>query len=450
MLKARRRFLAGLAAAAAGAACQGWSFAATPGRILVGHPGNYRELLRQLGPGDTLVLEPGAYRDTLPLHGMRGEPGRPIVVRGPGGDRPAVLLGRSGRNTVSLKDTAHVEIHGLVLDGQGLEVDGVKAEGTAAFVHHVTLSDLIIVNHGVDQATIGISAHCPCWGWAIRNNVIDGAGTGMYLGRPDDRGAFVGGLIEGNIVRNTLGYNVQIKHQRLRQSVPGMPQETLRTVIRRNVFSKGPNASIAERARPNLLVGHFPATGPGSDDMYLIYANVFHDNPTEALFQGEGNVALYNNVFVNPHGPGVHVQPHNGAPRVVRVFQNTVVTRGTGIRVHGMASGFVPMVSTNAVFADTPLRIEGGAGPNRTGSYDDAALYLRAPYGLPPFLDVSPSSQGALALAEAPSAELADFPERDRDVLGGRRPPGIAGAIGFRPGGAPIRLDAAPPAVHAN
>ncbi len=408
-------------------------------RDIFGSPDNYLSLLRQLGPGDTLALAPGVYRDTLPLHGMLGEPGRPITIRGPSGDEPARFLGRNGRNTVSLKDSAYLEVRDLTLDGQGLEVDGVKAEGPSKFVHHITLSGLAIVNHGFDQGTVGISSHCPAWGWVIRNNVIDGAGTGMYLGRPDDRGAFVGGLIEGNIIRNTLGYNIQIKHQRFRQSAPGMPENTLNTVIRGNVFSKGGNASIGDRARPNLLVGHFPPVGPGSEDMYLIHGNIFYGNPTEALFQGEGNVACYSNMLVNPHGPGISIQPHNGAPRVVRIFQNTVVARGTGISVRGVAEGFTPIVFANAVFADPAIR-GNASGHNLGASYAEAERYLRAPLAMPPVLDVSPRTATSLAFVADVPPDIRQFPAWNKDALGAVRSEPVLGALTFRASGAALRI----------
>jgi hypothetical protein len=87
------------------------------------------------------------------------------------------------------------------------------------------------------------------------------------------------------------------------------------TVLRRNVFVKRLPASAPEAARPSLLVGHFPRSGPGSDDWYAIYGNVFYQNPSEALLQAEGSVAVYANLFVNEHG--VRSLPaHNDAASV--------------------------------------------------------------------------------------------------------------------------------------
>ena len=84
---------------------------------------------------------------------------------------------------------------------------------------------------------------------------------------------------------DTIGYNMQIKHQNPRPTNIGMPTGPSKTIIRHNVFSKADN-SIGSSPRPNLLVGHFPLSGPGVDDVYEIYGNFFYQNPTEALFSG--------------------------------------------------------------------------------------------------------------------------------------------------------------------
>jgi ribosomal protein S12 len=80
----------------------------------------------------------------------------------------------------------------------------------------------------------------------------------------------VDGLIEGNLLQDSVGYNAQIKHQKARPNLPGMPVRKSVTIIRHNVFMKGPNSATDKLARPNLLVGHFPPSGPGAEDTYLI------------------------------------------------------------------------------------------------------------------------------------------------------------------------------------
>ena len=110
-----------------------------------------------------------------------------------------------------------------------------------------------------------------------------------------------------------------------------MPTARSVTVIRDNVFAK-PEGGTAEAPRPNVLVGHFPLEGAGHDDQYVVYGNFFYQNRLESLFQGEGNVAIYGNLFVNAHGDGIRIQPHNDIPRRIDIAFNTVLARNTGSR----------------------------------------------------------------------------------------------------------------------
>src|SRR5690606_1857906 len=196
-----------------------------------------------------------------------------------------------------------------------------------ALIHHITLEGLTIVGHGESQGIIGISTKAPAAFWTIRNNLIIGAGTGMYLGDSDGSAPFVAGTIEGNVVLDTLGYNLQIKQQKVRPESAGLPAGDQVTVIRGNVFSKANDASDGSWARPNLLLGHLPPVGPGSEDRYRIEGNVFYANPYEPLFHGEGNVEFVRNLLINPLGAAVAIQRYRGAPRRIQVTENFIVAR---------------------------------------------------------------------------------------------------------------------------
>lgn len=406
----------------------------------VGTPDRYRLLLQKLEPGDRLFLAPGTYTRGLPIHDIQGTAERPIIIQGPPSGLPARFLARDGANTVSLKNAAHIVIDSIELDGMGRSADAVKAESGSRFTHHITLSRLKITGHDADQSLVGIAAQSPAWDWTVRDCVIDGAGTGMYLGRSNGTTGFVGVVIERNVIRNTIGYNIQIKHQKLRPEAPGMPTQPRLNIIRHNVFSKHRHASIGSQARPNLLVGHFPPHGPGADDMHVIYGNVFYDNPTEALFQGEGNIALYNNVFVNPNGPAIHIQPHNARPRQVAVFNNTVVARTDGVFIAGVEQGHDPLVMGNLIFAALPLHGAPYAG-NLALSWYEAATHLRAPYAEPPMLDVSPLGSPPLG-KPGPGNVPADLPEAGTDFDGLPRAAHTWGAFEYRPSGRPLTFDA--------
>ncbi|HDK02628.1 MAG TPA: hypothetical protein ENG84_02085 [Gammaproteobacteria bacterium] len=323
-------------------------------QVFHGTPSDYRSLIVGLAPGDTLSLAAGTYRSGLPIIDLHGVPGRAIVVTGPARGAPAIFPGRPCCNTVQIKDSSYVEIRDLKLDGRDIPgIDGVNGRGVT---HHITIEGLTIVGHGGDQQDVGISTKGPAWDWVIRGNTIVGAGTGMYLGNSPGDDPFVRGIIEYNLMVDTIGYNLQIKQQNPRPTGIGMPPDGGRTIIRYNVFTKAHGASSGAMARPNLLVGHFPLTGAGRNDVYEIYGNFFWQNPTEALFQGEGNIALYDNVFVNDFGDAVNIQPQHGVPRMVRVFDNTVVARDSGIQVIGGAAGYTREVIGNAVFAGSPIR----------------------------------------------------------------------------------------------
>jgi hypothetical protein len=110
-----------------------------------------------------------------------------------------------------------------------------------------------------------------------------------------------------------------------------MPAAPGVTVIRHNLFAKSANSSRNELARPNLLLGHFPPHGPGSDDVYEVTGNLFFCNPTEALAQFEGNVTARGNVLINPAGDGMHIQPHHDVPKNIDVTQNFFATAGRTI-----------------------------------------------------------------------------------------------------------------------
>jgi hypothetical protein len=354
---------------------------ATAGTTLIAGPADYLSRLKMLQAGDHLQLIPGEYKSGLPVHHLRGGPGRPIVISGSDEGRRPVLIARPRHNTISIVNSSYVTLRNLDLDGQNLPVDGVKCEGHADWAHHITLEGLRIVGHGNNQQTVAISTKCPAWGWVIRNNVISGAGTGIYLGNSDGRAPFVAGMIEHNLVVDSRGYNLQIKHQAPRPLLSGMPDRPSVTVIRHNVFSKANGGSANELARPNVLVGHWPLAGLGSTDRYLIYGNFFHENPNESLFQGEGNIALYNNVFVNRSGDGARIQPHNDTPRKISVFYNTIVVAGSGVSL-ARRDGDPPypqLVSANIVFARLPIR---GASlkTNLTGELEEAQNYLSRPF----------------------------------------------------------------------
>ena len=346
-------------------------------RTVEATPATYRDLVARLEPGDTLRLAPGEYREGLRIHRLAGTAAAPIVIQGPASGPPALFTARPGANTVSIVDAAHVHVRDLTLDGRGIPVDAVKAEGHAKFAHHITIENLNIVNHGADQQIVGISTKCPAWGWVLRGNRIQGAGTGMYLGNSDGSAPFYAGVIEYNLVTQPRGYAIQIKHQHARPALATAPTGRHVTIIRHNVLDKASGGSPHPLARPNLLLGHWPLSGEGAQDEYLVYGNYIADNPHEALVQAEGNVAIYNNVLRNRYGDGIHIQPHNDVPRKVRILFNTVITTGdpVAVRMPETPSAYAQVVASNAVFSPRPI-VGGTQQHNALYGYEDASRML--------------------------------------------------------------------------
>jgi hypothetical protein len=349
------------------------------------------------------------------------------------------LVATQSDNTVNIIDSRYLVLRNLEIDGTGdtVSADGVKLSGDAAFGDHITLENLYIHDHDLGQGTVGISTKAPAWNWVIRNNVIENCGTGLYLGNSNGEEEFVNSLIEHNLIRDTIGYNAQIKHQIGRATGLGIPTDG-QTIIRHNVFSKVDNSSSGGDARPNLLVGHWPLAGSGADDDYLIYGNFFYQNVTgnEPLFQGEGNVIFYANLLVNDFGDAVRFQAHNELPRRIRAFQNTVVAAGVGLLVSSPHASFTQELTGNAVFAGTPLA-GGVQSDNSSDTRANAGLYLTSPFDAPGAgLDFYPVLASSLEQG-VDTTGLSGWEDWDLDFNGEARPVDFRGAYagaGTNPG----------------
>ena len=395
-------------------------------RIIRADPATYTQFLTSLTAGDTLALAAGRYTNNMTLKGISGTAEAPVVIMGSPALYSTVFQAQSCCNTVSITQCAYLVIKNLRLDGNNEQVDAVKGEGTNGnWAHHITLEYLDIVNYSNDQQIVGISTKCHAWNWTIRRNRIVGAGTGLYLGNSDGDKPFVGGLIEYNVVVNPTGYCMQIKHQNtgVRDVYPGTAATT-RTIIRHNVFSKKENASTGANARPNVLLGAFPAGGAGADDVYEMYGNFVYENATEALLQATGNLALYNNVFVNHSDPvgyrAVYITAQNGfRPRNMSIFHNTVWTANSagGIRLYNPDPVYTQFCHANAVFSPLPVSNFTDTLHNVVDTYGNAGLYLARPVTDITSLDLYPRG-GALEGAETPSSPLIQFTHAGQDFNG--------------------------------
>ncbi len=352
------------------------SFSPAHAATYTANPTNYKTLLGTLQPGDTLLLESGRYT-RLTLQGLNGTKDAWITVTGPTSGPPAIIEAESSCcNTVQIYASSYLAIKNLTVDGKWMGADGINAKDSIS--HDILIENCILQALGTDQQTVGISTKSTAWGWTIRKNKIFDAGTGMYLGSSDGSAPFIAGIIEGNFIKNPIGYAMQIKFQNPYSLLSGMPQGPSRTVIRDNVLIKDARPS-PDGDRPNLLVGGFPPSGPGSNDHYEIYGNFLYNNPRENLLQASGRVAIHDNIFVGASDTSIFLADHDLPLKLAYIYNNTIFGGGRGIHFANSASEGHAVVG-NLIFATSGIS---GAVTNQRDNLVDAvqnaALYVKLP-----------------------------------------------------------------------
>jgi len=355
-------------------------------------PSTLGSLVPTLKGGDTLHLAAGHYTH-FSVTNLNGSPTAWITITS---DVPqaAIIDADSGPccNTIQISGSSYVAIQNLLIDGHDVDgAFGVAASNGTGPTHDIRIEGNAFVNHHGSQQHDAISTKTPTWGWVIKNNTITDAGTGLYLGNSTGDDPFIGGLIEGNTVKNPIGYCMEIKFQNPRPTtIAGMPTAPTSTIIRRNVFIKNDDPS-PDGDRPNVLVGGFPASGSGSQDRYEIYGNVFAHNPRESLFQGSGRVTIHDNVFIDaPATRALLLQDHDLPLELAYVYDNTIYDVGAGI-VFGNAAAQGDGVAGNLIFSPVPSK-----GPiadhhdDMTDSVANASMYVTAPSDSPAAFDFHP------------------------------------------------------------
>jgi hypothetical protein len=106
-----------------------------------------RRALAEAKPGTTIRIAPGTYPGGMYAEGLRGEAGRPIVLRAEDPKDPPVIEG--GGEGLHLADPAYVELRDLVIrgaTGNGINIDDGGSFDTPA--HHLLLSGLVVRDVG--------------------------------------------------------------------------------------------------------------------------------------------------------------------------------------------------------------------------------------------------------------------------------------------------------------
>lgn len=367
------------------------TFAANAATLKQATPKDYRSLLTTLKPGDTLVLAAGVYERGLPVSDCHGTSEAWITIQGPN-EGVAEIRQTAVANCVELKQCSHVALKKLSILGGGSNgisgLFGISAQGGLKnSVHHILIEDCIISDWNTSQQAVGISTKTPTWDWTIRRNIIRNCGTGLYLGNSNGADPFIRGIIEHNLVQDPIGYCMEIKFQKSRPELPDMPTTTSRTIIRHNVFIKN-DAPSPDGDRANLLVGGFPGSGPGSDDLYEIYGNFFWHNPRESLLQASGRVSIHDNVFADCPSAGhaaISVRNHDLPVKLIHIYNNTICSAARGIRIASAALNGSAVMG-NVIFANEPLSLHERitiVKENVTGPVEASVDHLNQPQMIP-------------------------------------------------------------------
>jgi hypothetical protein len=216
-----------------------------------------------------------------------------------------------------------------------------------------------------------------------------------------------------------VGYCLQIKHQNARPASEALPREPTTTIIRYNVFIKGDQTS-PDGNRPNLLIDGFPDQGPGSQDRYQVYGNVFFHNPRESLVQANGRVSIHDNVFADSPGTGVTVMPHAGkTPRQVFIYHNTFVGIGKSWTVSGSPAEALVVVANLALVEQRPSQPFPAGNVRLTA--DEAVQRITHPVPQLGTLDVQPRQPIPVVVPPEVRGLLQTDVHGDRDFWGNTR-----------------------------
>lgn len=304
-------------------------------------PSNYKAALATLKPGDTLHLAAGTYAPMgstpLPLSNLNWTASQWITVTGPSADPPTAVFQASPDgccDVVEITNSSYLAIENLYVDGMHVDgAFGISAKGdTLNVVHDIRVESCTLVdmdNDGITgdlgQQDDGISTKTPTWGWIIRHNKIVGAGTGMYLGNSNGSDPFIAGVIDDNVVDQPTGYCIEIKQQSPWPAVPDIPTKPTATILSNNVFIKADHAATKSGPRPQVLVDGFPTSGPGAQNHYELYGNLFVHDDEDYLLQATGRVHVHDNACVDDamHG-AINFTDHDGYTVVdAIVYDNT-------------------------------------------------------------------------------------------------------------------------------
>lgn len=280
--------------------------------VVVTDDASLRQALQNAGAGRTVLLAPGRYRGGV-FPGVRGEPGRPVVVAGQDPNRPPEVV------SLQFQDPVDLEVRDLVLNGPAGNAINIDDGGTRETpARRITLRNLRI--SGVEGSGANGIKMAGVDGFRIENCTIEGyGGCGIdFVGC--HRGFVVGGRIGPG-----KGVGVQAK---------GASSEiVIRQVRFRDYGERGVNLGGSTGPsffRPRLE--SVPAGQRVEAKILTVEGSTFIGGTAPFAFVGvDGAVVRFNTVFV-PNRWGLRILQETGSPDFVssrrgRVEDNLFVFR---------------------------------------------------------------------------------------------------------------------------
>jgi hypothetical protein len=157
-----------------------------------------RKAAAAAAPGTRILLESGEYAGGLDLDGLKGAPGKPIIIAGADPKRPPVF--RGGGSAIHLTDPVHVEIEGIAvtgMSGNGINIDDGGSFDTPA--KHIVIRNVKVTDIGSRGNQDGIKLS-GVTDFRIEGSTIERWGTGG--GSAIDMVGCHRGAIEGCVFRH--------------------------------------------------------------------------------------------------------------------------------------------------------------------------------------------------------------------------------------------------------
>lgn len=311
--------------------------------IEIGPNSDFHTIMANLNAGDELVLRGGSYQRSAAWLGLslQGTPAKPIIIRAKHGERPVFSYAHYDQNLIQILDSQYLTISGLELTGGS---HGIRMQNS----HHITLTNLHIHHVGDNAISINFSGS-DYRNIVIRNNELHhtgqapgGFGEALYLGCENNACTFSNSIVSNNYIHHTNGANTKSGAQDGIEIKPG----SYNNIVKDNVVHD---------AAPCIITHN-----TGGQAVNVIKANALWDC-TDHGIQSEADATIVSNIIFNVSFDAIHSREHKGvAPRNLKIFNNTIVTAGTGGIRTRLPQGSVAIVN-NAIYSQNgnALRLEG-------------------------------------------------------------------------------------------